>query len=77
MAERAKDELELFSGTSNPALAREVCEHLGIRLGNAEVSRFPDGEIMVATRMREVSVSTIDAGGMRRRGAMDSPTRNP
>jgi len=47
MSERAKDELEIFTGNSNPALAREVCEHLHVELGEAEVSRFPDGEVMV------------------------------
>jgi ribose-phosphate pyrophosphokinase len=47
MSERAKDELEIFTGNSNPALAREVCEHLNVKLGMAEVSRFPDGEVMV------------------------------
>ena len=50
MPERAKDELEIFTGNSNPALAREVCEHLGVRLGEAEVGRFPDGEVMVEVR---------------------------
>ena len=47
MADKAKDALEIFTGTSNPALAREVCEHLDTRLGEAEVGRFPDGEVMV------------------------------
>ena len=47
MSERAKDELEIFTGNSNPALAREVCEYLGAGLGQAEVGRFPDGEVMV------------------------------
>ena len=50
MSERAKDELEIFTGNSNPALAREVCEHLHVELGEAEVSRFPDGEVMVEIR---------------------------
>ncbi len=50
MSERVKDELEIFTGNSNPALAREVCEHLGVRLGEAEVGRFPDGEVMVEVR---------------------------
>jgi len=48
--ERAKDELEIFTGTSNPALAREVAEHLGVKPGEAEVGRFPDGEVMVEIR---------------------------
>ena len=50
MSERAKDELEIFTGNSNPALAREVAENLGVKLGQAEVGRFPDGEVMVEVR---------------------------
>ncbi|HVA68253.1 MAG TPA: ribose-phosphate pyrophosphokinase [Candidatus Binataceae bacterium] len=50
MPERAKDQLEVFTGNSNPALAREVCEHLQVRLGEVEVGRFPDGEVMVEVR---------------------------
>lgn len=40
-------ELKLFSGNANPALAREICGHLGIGLGEATVSSFSDGEIRV------------------------------
>ncbi|HUY20457.1 MAG TPA: ribose-phosphate pyrophosphokinase [Candidatus Binataceae bacterium] len=50
MSDRAKDELEIFTGNSNPALAREVCEALQVPLGEAEVGRFPDGEVMVEIR---------------------------
>jgi len=50
MSERAKDELEIFTGNSNPAMAREVAEYLGVRLAEAEVGRFPDGEVMVEVR---------------------------
>jgi ribose-phosphate pyrophosphokinase len=50
MSERAKNELEIFTGNSNPALAREVAEHLNVRLGQVEVGRFPDGEVMVEVR---------------------------
>jgi ribose-phosphate pyrophosphokinase len=50
MSERAKDELEVFTGNSNSAVAREVCEALSVRLGEAEVGRFPDGEVMVEIR---------------------------
>jgi ribose-phosphate pyrophosphokinase len=50
MSERAKDELEVFTGNSNPALAREVCEALNVRLGQVDVGRFPDGEVMVEVR---------------------------
>ena len=50
MSERAKDELEIFTGNANPALAREVAEHLQVRLSQADVGRFPDGEVMVEVR---------------------------
>src|SRR6202453_4236064 len=47
MSDRVKDQLEVFTGNSNPALAREVTDHLGVKMGEAEVGRFPDGEVMV------------------------------
>src|SRR3984957_2782086 len=47
MSDGAKDELEIFTGNSNPALAREVCQHLNVKLGVADIGRFPDGEVMV------------------------------
>jgi ribose-phosphate pyrophosphokinase len=50
MSERAKDELEIFTGNSNPALAREVCEYLNVKLCQVEVGRFPDGEVMIEVR---------------------------
>ncbi len=40
-------ELKVFAGNSNPALAREICDHLGMKLGEATVSSFSDGEIRV------------------------------
>ncbi len=39
--------LKLFSGNSNPALAKEICGYLDIALGEATVSSFSDGEIRV------------------------------
>jgi len=39
--------LKVFSGNANLKLAEEVCEYLGIPLGNALVSRFSDGEVNV------------------------------
>jgi ribose-phosphate pyrophosphokinase len=38
------EELKIFSGTSNLALARSICKYLRISLGDAEIDRFPDGE---------------------------------
>lgn len=37
----------LFSGTSHPSLSEEIAKNLGIRLGNAQIELFPDGEIGV------------------------------
>ncbi|MBE9582551.1 MAG: ribose-phosphate pyrophosphokinase [Proteobacteria bacterium] len=39
--------LILFAGNSNPDLAGHICRHIGIRLGEAEVKTFSDGEIQV------------------------------
>ena len=38
------DNLKIFAGSSNPALASDVCKYLGIPLGGANIERFPDGE---------------------------------
>ncbi len=37
----------VFTGNANPVLANEVADHLGIKLGAAEVGRFSDGEVML------------------------------
>lgn len=42
-----KEDLKLFTGNSNRALAREICNYLDIPLGDATVSAFSDGEIRV------------------------------
>jgi ribose-phosphate pyrophosphokinase len=42
-----RDEIQVFSGNSNRALAEEVCKCLKVPLGHAEVRRFSDGEVMV------------------------------
>jgi ribose-phosphate pyrophosphokinase len=38
--------MKIFSGSSNPGLAREISDYLGEPLCDAEISRFSDGEIM-------------------------------
>jgi ribose-phosphate pyrophosphokinase len=42
-----KDEIKVFAGNSNPALAEAVCHYLGVKRGGAEVRTFSDGEILV------------------------------
>ncbi len=39
--------LKIFAGNSNKDLAEEICRYLNVPLGQADVSRFPDGEIKV------------------------------
>ncbi len=41
------DNLKVFSGNSNPGLAKKICDYLDIPLGDAYIGRFPDGEIDV------------------------------
>jgi len=43
----SKNELKIFSGNSNRALAEKVAKHVGIELGDCDVGRFADGEINV------------------------------
>jgi ribose-phosphate pyrophosphokinase len=53
-------EMLLFSGSSHPALAKEVADALGISLGQIALKCFPDGEISVqileSVRGREVFI---------------------
>ena len=42
------NELGLFTGNANHALAQEIAGYLGLRLGEALVGRFRDGEIRVS-----------------------------
>jgi ribose-phosphate pyrophosphokinase len=39
------DHLTLISGRSNPSLAAEIADYLGIKLGALSLDNFPDGEI--------------------------------
>ena len=39
--------LKVFSGNSNRPLAEEICQHIGMPLGEATVTSFPDGESFV------------------------------
>ncbi|HEX2101823.1 MAG TPA: ribose-phosphate pyrophosphokinase [Candidatus Synoicihabitans sp.] len=39
--------LKIFSGNSNRPLAEEICSNIGVPLGQATVTSFPDGESFV------------------------------
>jgi ribose-phosphate pyrophosphokinase len=36
---------KLFSGTANPKLAQAIGEHIGVKVGEAKMQRFADGEV--------------------------------
>lgn len=39
------DSLVVLHGNSNPELAKDICNELGLECGQASATRFPDGEI--------------------------------
>lgn len=41
------NDLKIFTGNSNPVLAKKICDYLGTSLSAATVESFPDGESFV------------------------------
>ena len=39
--------MAIFSGNSNPELAKKICEYLSLPMGGAKVTKFSDGEIQI------------------------------
>ena len=39
------NDLKIFSGSANPALAQDICRYLNLPMGKISLGRFPDGEI--------------------------------
>jgi ribose-phosphate pyrophosphokinase len=39
------DRIKIFTGSANPALAHEMCGHLGLQLADIRLKQFADGEI--------------------------------
>ncbi len=39
--------IKVFTGSANPKLAAEICQHLGCNLGQALIKNFEDGEIYI------------------------------
>src|SRR3989304_10433258 len=42
-----RDRLKIFSGSANPPLTAEICDCLGVPLGQALVTRFSDAGVRV------------------------------
>ena len=47
MISHGKD-IKIFSGNSNPELAKAIANILGVEVGQATVTKFSDGEISVS-----------------------------
>lgn len=47
MDENSINGLAIFSGNSNPVLAKKICDYLNLPMGNAKVKTFSDGEIQI------------------------------
>ena len=45
-----KKRMQIFSGRGYPSLAREVVDHLGMRLGDVDLHEFANGELYVRYR---------------------------
>ena len=41
-------EIKVFTGNSNPALAQDICKQLYMKLGEATVTQFADGECSIS-----------------------------
>lgn len=47
MSRFRESRLQIFTCNSNPELAQEIADHIGVPLGDAEVGSFSDGEIHI------------------------------
>jgi ribose-phosphate pyrophosphokinase len=57
------EELKVFSGTSNPGLAEDVCEYLGIPMGKIDVFKFSNDNtfVRINENVRQRDVFLIQA----------------
>ena len=78
MIAHGKD-IKVFTGNSNPKLAQNICQELGIPLGDSEVGAFSDGEnfasIYETVRGSDVFVCSPPAPSARTTRAVPSTMR--
>lgn len=58
-----KDELRIFAGNSNQALAQEICQHLGLPMSGLDIVRFANDNLFVQVleNVRERDVFVIQS----------------
>ena len=63
MSDSINNKLKVFSGSSNPDLAAEICKYLGCDLGECSNTRFSDGEIyfQILENVRGADVFVVQA----------------
>ena len=56
-----RGQLKVFSGSAHPALARDICEHLGIQLGKSRTHRFSNEnlKVRIEDNVRDADVFVI------------------
>jgi ribose-phosphate pyrophosphokinase len=61
MSDDSERSLKVFAGSSHPALAREICDHLGIELGESTTTRFSNEnlKIKICENVREMDVFVV------------------
>jgi ribose-phosphate pyrophosphokinase len=47
MSATDREQLKIFAGTTGRALAQSMCDHLELPIGQAQLTTFPDGELLV------------------------------
>ncbi len=57
------EQMTIFSGNSNPALAQEMCEYIGLPLGRAEVFKFSNDNtfVRIGESVREHDVFVVQS----------------
>jgi ribose-phosphate pyrophosphokinase len=64
MAKRKLTKIKVFSGNSNPELAGQICNCLGISLGKDLVTTFSNGEtrVEIGDNVRDIDVFVVQTG---------------
>lgn len=57
------EQMTIFSGNSNPALAQEICDYIGLPLGRAEVFKFSNDNsfVRIGESVREHDVFVVQS----------------
>ena len=70
MINSSRSGLVLFSGNGNPALSEEISKQLGVKLGQANVTTFSDGEISISIEDIVLIIPKIKIRSVHRRMMM-------